>query len=216
MNGDISLVDQFIEKIENKDIVVALPNIFIAYAKYKFPKFKIATQDCSIYDDIGAHTGEISAKMLSLLSVEYVIIGHSERREKIATDSVENVYEKLNNVVRNNMTAILCIGDNYETLIDEKTANFLKNNKKLIVLAYEPLSSIGTGIVPQISEISKTLALLKKKYFVSKAIYGGSVNSSNAADILTAEEIDGVLIGGASLKLSEIQKILQYCKTAKS
>ncbi|MDR2667360.1 MAG: triose-phosphate isomerase [Holosporales bacterium] len=209
MNGDIDLVSQFVEKIDDKNVVIALPNVFIAYVRCKFAKFKVSAQDCSIHDNTGPYTGEISAKMLSTLGVEYVIIGHSERRKNFFTDSAENVYNKIHNVVKNGMIAVLCVDDNYETLIDEKTKGLLKDNVKQVILAYEPMQSIGTGVVPKTSEISQTLLKLKEKYFVQKTIYGGSVNSSNVNNILAERDVDGVLVGGASLNLPELQSILQ-------
>lgn len=209
MNGTLELVDEFLEGLNN-NVIVGLPIIFIAYAKSKNPNFQIAAQDCSIFNDFGAHTGEVSAKMLSESGCKYVIIGHSERRKTFDSDSISNILKKLQNAVLNGMTAILCVDEKYDELLASQTVEFLKNHKSQVVLAYEPLSAIGTGIVPSISEISDVLKNLKSKYFGIRTIYGGSVNSKNAKEILDIDSVDGVLIGGASLKLDEINAIAKF------
>lgn len=210
MNGSVALVDSFLNTIKNENIAIALPDIFLAYAKSKKPRFKLAAQDCSIYNDFGAHTGEISAHMLSDIGCKYVIIGHSERRSAFETDSVSNILKKLNNVIANEMIAILCVDEQYQNLIDQDTLDFMKSNSDNIILAYEPISAIGTGVVPTITEISNTLLDIKKKYFNLKVLYGGSVNAKNIKDILDIESLDGVLIGGASLKLEEFKQIEKF------
>ena len=209
MNGSMDLIDDFVNGLES-NVIVGLPSIFIAYANSKNPKFQIAAQDCSIFDEFGAHTGEVSATMLVNCGCKYVIVGHSERRKSSDLDSVQNVLKKLKNVTAHEMTAILCVDENYEKLLDSQTVEFLKNNKEKVVLAYEPLSAIGTGIVPSTSEISRVLEVIKSKYFEIKTLYGGSVNSKNAEEILSIDSVDGVLIGGASLKLQEINTIANF------
>lgn len=208
MNGSLSLIDAFLDSIEDQNVAIAIPDIFLTYAYSKNPKFKLAAQNCSIYDDFGAHTGEISAHMLADSGCRYVIIGHSERRSNFEEDNVENILKKLNNVISNNMTPVLCIDEKYEELIDQKTLDFIENNINNIILAYEPLSAIGTGKTPSTSEISDILSLLKQKCFNVKVLYGGSVNSKNIKDKLSINSLDGVLIGGASLKLGEFKEII--------
>lgn len=210
MNGTLSLVDAFLDSINEENIVIGFPDLFISYAHFRNKKLKIAAQDSSIYDEFGAHTGEISAKMLFESGCEYVILGHSERRSSSQSDSVENILKKLKNVIHNEMTAIFCVDENYEQLINEETCDFLKNNLEKIIIAYEPLSAIGTGVVSSISEISSALKSIKEKYFNIRTLYGGSVNSKNANDILSINEVDGVLIGGASLKLNELKEIVKF------
>ncbi len=207
MNGTRPLVDAFLDSINEDNVVIGFPTLFIYYAHFKNKKLKIAAQDCSVNNDFGAHTGEVSAKMLFESGCEYVILGHSERRSSSQSDSVENVFKKLQNVINNGMTAILCVDENYDKLINEETCNFLKNNLEKIIIAYEPLSAIGTGVTPSISEISCALKSIKDKYFNIKTLYGGSVNPKNSNDILSIDEVDGVLIGGVSLKLNELKEI---------
>lgn len=209
MNGSLELINNFIEKLDQR-VIIAVPSVFMAYAHFKNPDLQLAAQDCSVFSSFGAHTGEVSAQMLNESGCKYVIIGHSERRQSSIFDSVENVLKKLENVALANMTAILCVDENYDTLLDEQTVNFLKSHTANVILAYEPLSAIGTGHVPAISEISNILKSLKNKYFGIKTLYGGSVNSKNAKDILSDEAIDGVLVGGASLKIDEINEIAKF------
>ncbi len=208
MNGSIKLVDEFILKI-NKQAILALPSIFISYVHFKNPELRIAAQDCSIFDGFGAHTGEISAQMLADAGCKYVIIGHSERRKTSNSDAISNILKKLQNVVNCGMTAILCVDERYAELIDEPTSDILKNHLDKVVIAYEPISAIGTGKVSSLKDISNVLADIKNSYFGVKTLYGGSVNANNVKDILSIASVDGVLIGGASLKLEELNKICQ-------
>lgn len=212
MNGSCSLVDAFMSSIEGQNVAIAFPNIFLAYVYSRNPKFKLIAQNCSIYNELGAHTGEISASMLANLGCQYVIIGHSERRSIFEEDSVKNILKKLNNVISNSMTPILCVDEHYEELIDQETLEFIKSNKNDIILAYEPLSAIGTGKTPSSSEIASILELLKTNYYNIKVLYGGSVNSGNIKEILSISSLDGVLVGGASLKLEEFKEIISASK----
>lgn len=208
MNGSISFVDVILESIKSPDVVIAMPNIFLAYANSKCPKFKLAAQDCSTFDNFGAHTGEVSAHMLASTNCKYVILGHSERRSTFEHDNVANILIKLNNVISNNMKAILCVDENYEALLDAQTLSFIEAHRDDVILAYEPLSAIGTGKTLSTAEIAHTLSELKAKYNNIQTIYGGSVNPGNIADILSIEFLDGVLVGGASLKLNDFQTII--------
>lgn len=212
MNGSQSLVDAFLDSIEEQNVAIAFPDIFLAYAYLRNPKFKLATQNCSVYNKFGAHTGEISADMLANSGCRYVIIGHSERRCEFQEDSTKNILKKLNNVVSNNMIPVLCVDEKYGQLIDQETSDFIKNNANNLILAYEPLSAIGTGKTPGISEISDMLELLKKNYHNVKVLYGGSVNAQNIKEILSISLLDGVLVGGASLKLGEFKEIIAVSK----
>jgi len=206
MNGNLSLVDEFSQTLDAR-VILGIPSVFIAYAHLKNPTMQLAAQDCSVYADFGAHTGEISAEMLSQVGCKYVIIGHSERRQTSNFDNQQNVFAKLQNVVKAGMTAIICIDESYPALVDNQTKEFLKTNLDKVCIAYEPLSAIGTGKVPSLKDISETLSKIKNTYFGMKTLYGGSVNVSNAKEILSVELVDGVLIGGASLKLSELNEI---------
>ncbi|MDR1391545.1 MAG: triose-phosphate isomerase [Holosporales bacterium] len=208
LNGSTLLLDEFIKLVDAPDLVIALPNVFILYANDRKRRFKIAAQDCSIYDDFGPYTGEVSAKMLYEAGCQYVIVGHSERRTLLA-ETPQHILKKLKNVVKNNMIAVFCIDENYKKSVNKETKEFLENHKDRVVLAYEPLSAIGTGVTPPPFEISTKLETIKKEYFGIKSVYGGSVNSENAKSILSINEVDGVLIGGGSLKTEELNKIVK-------
>ena len=206
MNGNVSLVDEFSQNLYER-VILGIPSVFIAYTHFKNPDLQIAAQDCSVYPDFGAHTGEISAKMLAELGCKYVIVGHSERRRTSNFDTQQNIFAKLKNVVTCGMKAILCVDESYHKLIDIQTKEFLETNIDKIFIAYEPLSAIGTGNIPSLADISATLSKIKQAYLGMKTLYGGSVNLSNAKEILSIDEVDGVLIGGASLKLDELNEI---------
>ena len=206
MNGNLPMVDEFAQNLDAR-VILGIPSVFIAYAHLKNPTLQIAAQDCSIYSNFGAHTGEISAKMLSELGCQYVIVGHSERRQTSNFDTQDNICAKLQNITECGMKAILCVDEKYPELVDNQTKAFLKANLSRVCIAYEPLSAIGTGKVPSLTDISETLAKIKDAYFGVQTLYGGSVNLSNAKEILDIELVDGVLIGGASLKLNELNEI---------
>ncbi len=208
MNGSVELVDTFINAIvKSEELILALPHIFIGYASAKRNGFKVAAQDCSVFENYGAHTGEVSAKMLKDSGAEYIILGHSERRS-CNEETVDIIYKKMKNAIEAGLKIILCVDENYSKLIDENTESLVKNHIKDIAIAYEPVSAIGTGVVPTTTEISNVLSKIKETYYGIKTLYGGSVNSANSQEILGLESVDGVLIGGASLKIEEIEKIL--------
>ena len=186
-------------------------------------------QNISFNSD-GAYTGEVSSSMLKDLNVEYVIIGHSERREYHA-ETNEIIRKKFNSAVSNNLKPILCVGESLDQRQKEETFNHLENqivsviNKEVLsnhpfIIAYEPIWAIGTGetATPEIANevhifIQETLdkidSIQSKKIAI---IYGGSVNSNNAYDLFRMSHINGALIGGASLDASEFNKIYNIAK----
>jgi triosephosphate isomerase len=208
MNGSLELVNEFAEALFADNCVLGLPYIFLSHFRTRNKKLKLAAQDCSIYAKFGAFTGEISATMLKELGVNFVILGHSERRSLSPIDSVDNVSRKLRNAITAGLQVILCIDDNYEQLIDLCTNELIINNAKQVILAYEPLSAIGTGIVPTTSYIETNVSQIKNEYPRTDVLYGGSVNSKNIELILNIPVVDGVLIGGASLKIEEMLHIV--------
>jgi len=186
-------------------------------------------QNISFNSD-GAYTGEVSASMLKDLNVEYVIIGHSERREYHA-ETNEIIRKKFNSAVSNNLKPILCVGESLDQRQKEETFNHLENqilsviNKEVLsnhsfIIAYEPIWAIGTGetATPEIANevhifIQETLdkidSIQSKKIAI---IYGGSVNSNNAYDLFKMSHINGALIGGSSLDANEFNKIYNIAK----
>ncbi len=185
---------------------------------------ELGAQDISIDDNV-ALTGEVSGPMLNNLGVGYVIVGHSERRWKLG-ESDEVVNKKLKAVLRNGMTPIVCLG---ERVRDENFKEFLKeqiektfaglNRDELekCIIAYEPVWAISTNPdarpdTPKsaLESIKVIRDFLNTKYGILNTIYlyGGSVTSLNATEFLTQKEIDGVLVGGASVNKEEFVKIL--------
>ncbi|MDR1609829.1 MAG: triose-phosphate isomerase [Holosporales bacterium] len=213
MNGSIQLVDSCVSAmaylpndVALRNLVIAMPDIFLAYANSMEPRFKLAAQDCSVYGGSGAHTGEVSADMLMGVGVKYVILGHSERRSR--GEDTELIHAKLASAVRCGITAILCVSDDYESQITEQIEGLLQAHHDDVILAYEPVSAIGTGRLPGVGDIQRVAACLRRRYVISKVMYGGSVTSANALNILKMDEISGVLVGGASLKVDEVSAIL--------
>ena len=196
-------------------IVVAPPFTLLQdfSKKFKNKKIQIAAQNCYYKDNFGAHTGNISSYMIRKLGVKHIIIGHSENRASGETNIV--IKEKVKLTLKNNFVVILCIGENRNEKRKKQTFKVLKNqissvitnknNIKNIIIAYEPVWSIGTGQVPSPNELKKIVSLIKnfikKKFKVKynpKLLYGGSVDKNNVKNFKSIKELDGFLIGGAS------------------
>ena len=223
MNGDLSLIKRLKnvinlsndKKFQKSKIVYCPPYTLISsfVNKTKKSKIQIGSQDCDESKGYGPYTGSISSKLLKDIGAKYVLLGHSEKRNKGDNNSKINL--KIKNSLKANLRIILCVG---ETLLERKKnkthivlkkqiTNCLKNikNIKNIIIAYEPVWSIGTGILPSnnilANDISKLKNFIKSKYKVLNPliIYGGSVNSKNISELKVIDNIDGFLIGGASL-----------------
>jgi triosephosphate isomerase len=220
MNGDLNLVDEFIREINAVDckntVVVCPPAVLID----RFRDFRHATgaQNC-FFEEKGAFTGENSPELLKEIGCEYVIVGHSERRLVFGeTDDI--IFKKWRAVIAQDMIPIVCIGeksedrDNREKVISEQISLFLREadllNSSISCFAYEPVWSIGTGIVPSPEEIETIFAFMRNLLGSGKTplLYGGSVNAGNAAQILSCKNVDGLLVGGASLKVNEFKAII--------
>ncbi|WP_411355561.1 triose-phosphate isomerase [Peptoniphilus harei] len=188
-------------------------------------EIKLAGQNVSEFDD-GAYTGEVSTSMLKDIGVEDVIIGHSERREKFS-ESDEIINAKVKKALEDDLSVILCLGESLEVKEEGKEVEFVRDEllKSLdgvddlenLIIAYEPIWAIGTGKTCS-SEDAENMCkeirnIINGKYGeISQQIrilYGGSVKPSNAGEILSKENIDGVLVGGASLKASDFIEIIK-------
>ena len=188
-------------------------------------EIKLAGQNVSEFDD-GAFTGEVSTSMLKDIGVEDVIIGHSERREKFY-ESDEIINAKVKKALEDDLSVILCLGESLEVKEEGKEVDFVKDEllKSLdgvddlenLTIAYEPIWAIGTGKTCS-SEDAENMCkeirnIIDEKYGeISQQIrilYGGSVKPANAGEILSKENIDGVLVGGASLKASDFIEIIK-------
>lgn len=188
-------------------------------------EIKLAGQNVSEFDD-GAFTGEISTSMLKDIGVEDVIIGHSERREKFS-ESDEIINAKVKKALEDDLSVILCLGESLEVKEEGKEVDFVRDEllKSLdgvddlenLTIAYEPIWAIGTGKTCS-SEDAEIMCkeirnIINEKYGEisqkTRILYGGSVKPSNAGEILSKENIDGVLVGGASLKASDFIEIIK-------
>ncbi|HPY97538.1 MAG TPA: triose-phosphate isomerase [Clostridia bacterium] len=217
---------------QTKDIVIcAVPFVCIpaALKASKRTKIKIAAQNMH-YEDKGAFTGEVSAQMLVDLGVQYVIIGHSERRQYYnETDATVN--KKVIKALKAGLKPIICVGESLEQRETGVTADFVRyqvgyalngvsaEDMKNIVIAYEPIWAIGTGKTAtneQANEVCRTIRQALNEKFGKKVAnatyiqYGGSVNVKNAAELFSMSDIDGGLVGGASLKSDDFCKIVNY------
>lgn len=196
-------------------------------------RLKLGAQNCHS-DDKGAFTGEVSPVFLAKLGVHYVIVGHSERRE-IFGESDEFVAAKVAAVLKHGMTPILCVG---ETLAEREAGTTLDKVKrqvrialekrsneqvKSMVIAYEPIWAIGTGKNASPADAQQVIAAIREEVAsvasgpAAQAIrlqYGGSVKAGTIADIMRQPDIDGVLVGGASLDPTEFARIVQYRRHA--
>lgn len=221
MNKTSSEARDFAEKInefEFKNVDVLLAPSFVSlesFRKILNKKIEVSAQNLSQFED-GAYTGEVSTSMLKDIGVENVIIGHSERREKFF-ESNEIVNAKVKKALADGFHVILCLGEALEVKAKNKEVDFVKDellksldgieNIENITIAYEPIWAIGTGKTCSADDAEKMCReirqIINKNYGeISEKIrilYGGSVKPSNAREILSEENIDGVLVGGASL-----------------
>jgi triosephosphate isomerase len=183
----------------------------------------VGAQNCHTDNEFGAYTGSVNAKMIKSVGGKFVIIGHSENR--LEGDSNKKINQKIKSSLKENLKVIFCIGENLKEKRNKKTnkilnsqiINGLKNVKNLnnIIVAYEPIWAIGTGIIPKSNDLYKQVKTIKKilnKRFKSKnpkVLYGGSVNSKNISDLRQISSIDGFLIGGASQKSKNFIDIIK-------
>lgn len=229
MNGNIKKIEDDLKfyvnnKMTNRvNVVIAAPSVYLPIVNQilKNSYIKIASQDVSRFANKGAYTGEISATMLCDLGVKYALVGHSERRFLIAEDG-SILLSKLENLLNNDIIPIFCIGEPKQIRDSGNYLEFLITQMELLVqvsrpfthlvVAYEPVWSIGTGILPsdeQIMEVVNVLQAFVQSYLVCDKItvlYGGSVSSKNIENILRLP-LDGVLVGGASLIVEEFTTI---------
>jgi triosephosphate isomerase len=228
----LELVQSIIEKVENPNGLVVIAPSFPYLAEIgkmlkTRPHFHIAAQNCH-QEEKGAFTGEVSAEMLASVGCEFVIIGHSERRQYFKEDN-EVLAAKVNVTLARGMRPIFCCGEPLEIreadthvayVSDQLRASLFHLNEadfSKIVIAYEPIWAIGTGRTAssqQAQDMHQAIrALLAEKYGQTVAdktsiLYGGSCNAQNAAELFSKPDVDGGLIGGASLKADDFAAII--------
>ena len=214
---------------DNKVEVVFAPSFIHLYKANKMclnlDKVNTASQNVS-KEERGAFTGEISAEIIRSANVKYTIIGHSERREYFK-ETNEDLKQKVDVSLENNLEVIFCCGESLDQREEQVHFNWLKiqiseslfhlssDDFRKIIIAYEPVWSIGSGIVPSRNELEKNIKNIKKilKQFKFKnsvkILYGGSVNSKNANEISKIDGIGGLLVGGASLNSKKFVDIIK-------
>ena len=169
-------------------------------------KIQVGAQNCHESLTYGASTGSINPMMLKNVGAKYVILGHSENRELGETDKLIN--SKIKAATKSGLKVIFCIGETLGQKRKKITRKILSkqitlglqkvNKRKNIIIAYEPVWSIGTGIIPKPNDLFSTINFIKKKVRNIKVLYGGSVNPKNINELKSIENIDGFLVGGAS------------------
>lgn len=220
---------ELVKGIENVGIIIGAPFTALSDVVKVVKGSNIAIAAENVYPkDSGAYTGEISPIMLKSIGVEYVILGHSERREYFK-ESDEFINEKVKAVLANGMLPILCIGEKLEERESEKTnevtetqirgglKDLTAEEAEKVIIAYEPVWAIGTGktATPEMAQethkqIREVLVSMFGNETAEKMViqYGGSMKPDNAVELLAQKDIDGGLIGGASLKASSFAEII--------
>lgn len=200
---------------QKKELIIAPPYPFLSLLRGL--GFCTAAQDVSSNTN-GAFTGEVSATLLAQVGINYCIVGHSERRHYHHEDH-ELLAQKIIQLLNDHITPIFCVGEQRDDYEAKKTHDVLSaqlsalNNfkGKDIIIAYEPVWAIGSGHHATADDIKQAHHYIKQRLGAdTKILYGGSVNGNNAKDILAQKEVDGLLIGGASLKADELLRILSF------
>ena len=219
-----------VKKTENK-VILCVPYIDLFYSLLNVQEtnIHIGAQNMH-YEETGAYTGEVSGSMLKSINVEYVIIGHSERRQYY-NETDESVNKKVKSALKNGLNPIMCVGETLEEREEGKTEQIITSQTRKglegltndqiedTIIAYEPIWAIGTGKTATNEDANNSIKAIREE--ISKIygdeiannvhiLYGGSVKSSNAKELFEMSDIDGGLVGGASLKADEFSKIINY------
>ena len=206
----LNKVITFTKKIKKKKfkLIYCPPTTLISpLAKIlKKTQIDVGAQNCHENENYGAHTGQVNSKMLKGVGAKYVILGHSENRISGENDKLINL--KIITAIKSGLKVIFCIGETFNEKRKKVTKKILAKqinkglnkikNKRDILIAYEPVWAIGSGLIPKDSELFKTIDFIKSKVKGSKVLYGGSVNPKNISRLKDINNIDGFLIGGAS------------------
>lgn len=224
-------LDPLVKNSEN-EVILCVPytDLFYAWHASEGTNIHIGAENMH-WEEKGAYTGEVSGQMLKSIGVEYVIIGHSERRAYFA-ETDETVNKKIKSAFANDLKPIVCVGESLEQREAGKTeeiitkqvelalAGLTEEQVKNTIIAYEPIWAIGTGKTATSEDANNSIKAIRKKISevygkVAEDViiqYGGSVKSTNAKELFETSDIDGALVGGASLKVDEFAKIVNYNK----
>ena len=234
-NEAIAFIEELVPLVKNtkNEVVLCVPytDLFYSLLVAQNTNIKIGAQNMH-WEEKGAYTGEVSAEMLKSIGVEYVIIGHSERRQYFA-ETDETVNKKLKKALKVGLKPIVCVGETLEQRESGKTIEIITKQTKLAleglsneeveqtIIAYEPIWAIGTGKTATaddansaIHEIRNEISKIYGQNIANGVIiqYGGSVKSANAKELFSMPDIDGGLVGGASLDATEFSNIVNYEK----
>lgn len=234
-NKAIEFIEGIAPLIKNSEaeIILCVPytDLFYSLLTAQKTNIKIGAQNMH-WEESGAYTGEVSGEMLKCIGVEYVIIGHSERRQYF-NETDETVNKKVKAALRNDLKPIVCVGETLEQREAGKTEEVITSQTKLAleglteeqvqntIIAYEPIWAIGTGKTATAEDANNSIKdirnEIRKNYGQNIAEnviiqYGGSVKASNAKELFSTSDIDGGLVGGASLKVEEFANIVNYNK----
>ena len=232
-NEAIKYIDEITPLVKDtkNEVILCVPytDLFYALLNVQETNIKIGAQNMH-FAESGAYTGEISAQMLKSINVEYVIIGHSERRQYF-NETDETVNKKIRAAFENGLKPIVCVGETLEQRENGTTIDVITTQTKLAldgltdeqvaetIIAYEPIWAIGTGKTATSEDAQNSIKAIRNKIeeiygqnVAERVIiqYGGSVKSSNAKELFQMPDIDGGLVGGASLKPDEFAKIVNY------
>ena len=231
-NEAMSFINELEPNVKNAkcEIILCVPytDLFYSLLTAQNTNIKIGAQNMH-WEEAGAYTGEIAPNMLKCINVEYVIIGHSERRQYFA-ETDETVNKKIKSALKHELNPILCVGETMkqrelgleEEIIKQQIIEALEGiteeQAEKIVIAYEPIWAIGTGKVATKDDANNMIKLIRKEieslYDKEVAnnvsiLYGGSVNKNNSKELFETSDIDGALVGGASLKVDEFNEIIK-------
>ena len=234
-NEAIDFIQGLEEKVKGteNEVVLCVPytDIFYCVMNAQETNIKIGAQNMH-WEEKGAYSGEVSAEMLKSVGVEYVIIGHSERRQYFA-ETDETVNKKLKNAFAVCLKPIVCVGETLEqreqgitmqvitTQTEKALEGLTAEDVEKVIIAYEPIWAIGTGKTATkedandaVKQIREKIAEIYGQNTANGVIiqYGGSVKASNAKELFEMSDIDGGLVGGASLKVEEFSNIVNYNK----
>ena len=232
-NEAIKFIDEIAPLVKDtkNEVVLCVPYIDLFYSLLtaQNTNIKIGAQNMH-QEEKGAYTGEVSAEMLKSIGVEYVIIGHSERRQYY-NETDKSVNEKIKSALKNGLKPIVCVGETLEQKEEGKTEEIITKQVELaleglekeqvekVIVAYEPIWAIGTGKTATKEDANSNIKCIRNKiadiYGQNTAdkviiLYGGSVKASNSKELFEMSDIDGALVGGASLKVEEFSKIINY------
>ncbi len=218
MYGDLKTLNsldkvvKFLNTIKRKKIklIYCPPSTLIRPLSKRLSKtnIEVGAQNCHESPKYGAFTGQINSKMLKNVGARYVILGHSENRQ--TGEDNQKINSKIKTALESGLKVILCVGETLKEKKNKKTNQVLSKQIKIclksiqkksnIIIAYEPVWSIGTGLIPKPSDLIKSISFIKKKLGKkpSKILYGGSVNSNSIHQLKNINAIDGFLVGGAS------------------